>query len=509
MKKQQAVRSKSVMEPLESRRLMSTVALFYNAAYVDTSTSDGSPASSTNLKQELEGLGHTVKTFTGFDSASVTTALTGVDALVMPDLSKGNLSGVMTNAAKQVVRTFVSNGGGYVTAGDANKNNDNLLSTLFNYASANVWDFQYSKDQSLDTTVATGTAFAGGPATLRDTAGIYGFVGSNAASYVPGAKVVYSATNGGNSHVGVFLLPYPTTSRYPVVFLGRDWYRGGPAGTEDGNWSQVLDRAVKQVAKKTVTPAPSNLVATALNTTTINLSWKDNSTTETGFKIERAPSVNNAPGTWTTLTTTAANVVTYSNTGLSAGTKYFYRISAVGPQGTSATTSVVNATTFSATFATLDSTTGKLSIGGTNDNDRISVYLSSDGKSILAKRGSVVSALFSKSAVKSISVTGLLGNDIITIASGIIGANVDGGAGNDQLIGGSGNDTLVGGDGDDVLIGNGGNDSLDGGNGNDTFYTVDGSTSTSRDSIRGGAGIDVLFGDVNDLKLDVIEDVIV
>src|SRR4029077_15043161 len=40
-------------------------------------------------------------------------------------------------------------------------------------------------------------------------------------------------------------------------------------------------------ATQTVPAAPSNLTATAVSTSQVNLSWTDNSNNETGFKIER------------------------------------------------------------------------------------------------------------------------------------------------------------------------------------------------------------------------------
>jgi len=95
--------------------------------------------------------------------------------------------------------------------------------------------------------------------------------------------------------------------------------------------------------------APSGLIATAASTTVINLAWTDNSNNETGFKIER--SADNI--TFTEIVTTAANVVAYSNTGLSASATYYYRVRATNSAGDSAYSSVANATTSgSGTFTT-------------------------------------------------------------------------------------------------------------------------------------------------------------
>ncbi len=71
--------------------------------------------------------------------------------------------------------------------------------------------------------------------------------------------------------------------------------------------------------------APSNLIATAVTTTSVALNWQDNSNNESGFQIERAPA---GSGPWVVVGTAAANVTSYSDTGLSPATGYYYRVSA-------------------------------------------------------------------------------------------------------------------------------------------------------------------------------------
>lgn len=93
---------------------------------------------------------------------------------------------------------------------------------------------------------------------------------------------------------------------------------------------------------KNVPNAPSGLTATMISTNQINLSWTDNSNTETGHKIERALS---ASGPWTQIATVGANVKTYQNTGLSMNTTYYYRVRAYSSLGDSAYSNVASATT--------------------------------------------------------------------------------------------------------------------------------------------------------------------
>ena len=82
--------------------------------------------------------------------------------------------------------------------------------------------------------------------------------------------------------------------------------------TSDGN-----------TAITTAVPAPpENLTGEVISTTGINLIWTDRSTNETGFKIERKLE----GGTFEVIGTTATNIATFSDTGLTQSTNYIYRV---------------------------------------------------------------------------------------------------------------------------------------------------------------------------------------
>lgn len=95
--------------------------------------------------------------------------------------------------------------------------------------------------------------------------------------------------------------------------------------------------------------APLNFVATAASSTQITLTWFDNSSNESGFRIERAFSTagpfSTGMGPFTVLTTTSANTSQYVDSNLQASTLYYYRISAVNNAGVSNLSNVVSATT--------------------------------------------------------------------------------------------------------------------------------------------------------------------
>jgi fibronectin type 3 domain-containing protein len=82
--------------------------------------------------------------------------------------------------------------------------------------------------------------------------------------------------------------------------------------------------------------APSNLAATITGGNTANLTWTDNSSNETGFRVERKVGV----GAYATLSSKAVNVTSHSDTPLTANT-YTYRVIATGSPDSAASNEVV------------------------------------------------------------------------------------------------------------------------------------------------------------------------
>ncbi len=97
------------------------------------------------------------------------------------------------------------------------------------------------------------------------------------------------------------------------------------------------------VTTATLALAPANLTATAISSSRIDLAWSDVGG-ETGYKIERSTDGIN----WTQIATTAANVTSYSNTGLNSATTYSYRVKANNAGGDSAPSNVASTTTLTA-----------------------------------------------------------------------------------------------------------------------------------------------------------------
>jgi hypothetical protein len=84
--------------------------------------------------------------------------------------------------------------------------------------------------------------------------------------------------------------------------------------------------------------APSNLAASTISRSQINLTWKDKSTDETGFAIERSLNALS----FTLVATVPANTTQFSDTGLAANRLYYYRVRAYNNAGSSSYTPIVS-----------------------------------------------------------------------------------------------------------------------------------------------------------------------
>lgn len=87
--------------------------------------------------------------------------------------------------------------------------------------------------------------------------------------------------------------------------------------------------------------APSNLTAIAVSSNQINLTFTDNSASETGFEIDR--SLDEV--TWSNLTQISSQSNTFPNTGLQNSTTYYYRVRACNMSGCSEYSNTTSATT--------------------------------------------------------------------------------------------------------------------------------------------------------------------
>jgi len=121
----------------------------------------------------------------------------------------------------------------------------------------------------------------------------------------------------------------------------RYWYRVRAVNSAGASsYTNVAD-ATTQAPPVTIPRPPSSLTATATSSSQINLGWTDNASDETGFEIERSTDGTN----FAKIADVGANTTTYSNTGLNASTRYWYRVRAKNSAGASSYTNVADATT--------------------------------------------------------------------------------------------------------------------------------------------------------------------
>jgi hypothetical protein len=135
---------------------------------------------------------------------------------------------------------------------------------------------------------------------------------------------------------------------HPGVTSGIKYYYRVKAFNASGDSSYS---SVAEVTPGTALPPdaaltpPSELVATAKSGTEIELTWKSNAPTATGFKIES----KNEGGDYAAIGTVAADVASCTDQGLAPNTKYYYRVTATGTSGDSDYSNEANATTLAGT----------------------------------------------------------------------------------------------------------------------------------------------------------------
>lgn len=91
--------------------------------------------------------------------------------------------------------------------------------------------------------------------------------------------------------------------------------------------------------------APTGLNTPVITSSSIGLAWTDQSTNESGFRVERSTDGAN----FAQVGQVGANVTTFTDSGLSSGATYHYRVRAYNAAGNSAYSGVASATTLQAT----------------------------------------------------------------------------------------------------------------------------------------------------------------
>jgi chitodextrinase len=112
----------------------------------------------------------------------------------------------------------------------------------------------------------------------------------------------------------------------------------------------LVDYTTDAAESEPVPPAPSGVTAAAVSGSEISLAWTDNANNETGYKIER----KTKEGTYTEIGTVNADIHVYTDSGLTPGLKYYYRVKAFNASGDSAYSNETSVTTTAAASQTFE-----------------------------------------------------------------------------------------------------------------------------------------------------------
>ncbi len=175
------------------------------------------------------------------------------------------------------------------------------------------------------------------------------------------------------------------------------WYRVRAINTNGNAAFTNKASATTILCTSTSTPIPpSDLVATSMGSSTIDLTWSDNSCNEDDFEIRRSLTQS---GGYVPITTVPANTTTFTDTGLASNTTYWYRVRAINTNGNSAFTDKASATTFNGLLRTSTSvlnsnnikvypnpTSGDLRLEGINEAGADIVIMDINGRVLMHQK---------------------------------------------------------------------------------------------------------------------------
>ncbi|HET9234008.1 MAG TPA: fibronectin type III domain-containing protein, partial [Candidatus Eisenbacteria bacterium] len=170
------------------------------------------------------------------------------------------------------------------------------------------------------------------------------WTGNAGNSSITGYTVAYATNSGFSGAVYKFVSGGAGATSYSVtgLYAGTTYYFKIKAEGNTNSLDSPLTSSITATTSNAAPNPPSNPSATTISSSQINLSWTDNSSNETGFEIKRA---TDSGFTQNVAWIGGIQGTSYSSTGLSPSTTYYYKVRAEGTTQDSAYSSAVNATT--------------------------------------------------------------------------------------------------------------------------------------------------------------------
>jgi acid phosphatase type 7 len=203
--------------------------------------------------------------------------------------------------------------------------NGSQLDVKFVLANATVWDYFTIRKDATNTRPAP-------PANLNAVAnnqtGVISLSWTDASGNEAGFHV--ERAPGGTNFVRIAELPqnataYTDTAATPGVLYNYRVRAHNTAGTSD------YSNTASAMVSVALPAAPTNLAAAATSGTQVNLTWTDNAANESGYRVWRATETSS----FVLIATLPANTKSYSSTGLTPNTTYYFRVAAYNSAGQS------------------------------------------------------------------------------------------------------------------------------------------------------------------------------
>ena len=234
--------------------------------------------------------------------------------------------------------------------------------------------------------------------------------------YEDGFKIERAPDDGGvpGAWTQIAAVPSNTTAYSDVGLAGNSkyWYRIRAFNSAGNSVTSAISVTIPLSPS-----APSGLGATPIGSTRIDLAWTDNASNEDGFKVERAPDNSGVPGTWAQIAATPTNITIYSDLGLVASTKYWYRVRAYNPGGDSPYSNQTNATTFGQN-SWINPSSGRWEIAG---NWSAGLPPASDQYGVVITNANIKTVTIDATTVSSNAINGCMVVSNLTVA-GVAGS---------------------------------------------------------------------------------------